>query len=127
MSATTHGAINFSMSAQTGIYIESQSEEINCQVREIVIAGGEVGAAAFFKHMGTWSMEGAYKTDESPTWDIATSITLTNSVSLEDLVPGYTSGAKFPITSISAPLGIEAEERRDLSGNVYPFLAAVTA
>jgi len=124
MSATTFGDINFSLSDETGLYSESHTEDITAQIREIVGAGGEVLAGAVFKHTGTFSIEGAYKTTGSPTWDLATAMTLTNSVSLEDLVSGYTSGAKFILLNVSAPLGVEAEERRNLSGNIYPFLPA---
>ena len=121
MSATTHGAINFSLSDQTGLFQESQSAELNIQAREIVSGGGEITAAAFYRHQGTFSIEGCLKTDESPTWDMATSLTLANNPTLESLATGTTS-IKYIITSVSQPLGAEAEERRSISGNVYPFL-----
>lgn len=124
MSATTFGSINFSLSDETGLYSESHSEDMTAQVREIVGSGGEIVAGAVFKHMGTFSIEGAYKTGDSPTWDLATTMTLTNTVGLEGLVDGYSSGAKFVLLNVSAPLGVEVEERRNLSGNIYPFLSA---
>lgn len=124
MSATTHGAINFSLSDETGLYTETISEDMSVQVREIPSGGGEIIAAAFYRNQGTFSMEGALKTSGSPTWTLAVALTLANSVSLESDVTGYVSGAKFIITNQSASLGAEAEERRTVSGNIYPFLAA---
>ena len=124
MSATTYGDITFSLSDETGLYTETVSEDMSCQEREIASGGGEVIAGAFFKHTGTFSMEGALKTTDSPTWTLATALTLGNSVDLASEVTGYTSGAKFVISSNSASLGAEAEERRTVSGKIYPFLAA---
>ena len=127
MSATTHGDINFSLSDETGLYTESISEDMTVQVKEIASGGGETIAAAFYKNQGTFSMEGALKTTGSPTWNLAVALTLANSVALEGYVSGYTSGAKFMILSNGVSLGAEAEERRTISGNIYPFLAAATA
>lgn len=127
MSATTHGDINFSLSDETGLYTESISEDMTVQVKEIASGGGETIAAAFYKNQGTFSMEGALKTTGSPTWTLAVALTLANSVALEGNVTGYTSGAKFMILSNGVSLGAEAEERRTISGNIYPFLAAATA
>lgn len=125
MSATTYGSINFSVSDETALYTETVSEEMTSQFREIVSGGGEIVAGANFRHQGTFSMEGALKTSGSPSWDLGTALTLANTVDLSTLVSGYTSGAKFIILSNSASQGAEAEERRTISGNVYPFLAAV--
>jgi len=126
MSATTHGTISFSVTDETGLYTESVNEDISCQVREIPSGGGEIIAAAFFRHSGTFSMEGAFKTGSSPSWDLATALTLTNALALSDLVTGYTSGAKYMILSNAATRGAEAEQRRTVSGNLYPFLAAAS-
>ena len=124
MSATTYGAINFSLTDETGLYTETVSEDMGCQEREIVSGGGEITAGAFFKHTGTFSMEGALKTTDSPTWTLSTALTLGNTVDLAADVPGYSSGAKFVISSSGASLGAEAEERRTISGKILPFLAA---
>jgi len=126
MSATTHGTINFSLTDETGLYTESVNEDISCQVREIPSGGGEIIAAAFFRHSGTFSMEGAFKTGSSPSWDLATALTLTNALDLSSLVTGYSSGAKYMILSNAGTQGAEAEERRTVSGNIYPFLAAAS-
>jgi hypothetical protein len=125
MSATTHGDINFSLSDETGLYTETISQDMTVKEKEIASGGGETIAAAFYGHKGTFSMEGALKTSGgSPTWTLAAAITIANSVYLENDVTGYTSGAKFIITSQGVSLGAEAEERRTISGNIYPFLAA---
>lgn len=126
MSATTHGSINFSLSDETGIYTESVSEELSVQVREIPSGGGETVAAAFYGNRGTFSMEGALNTGASPSWDLATALTLANTVTLSGLASGYSSGAKYMILNVSANLGAESEERRTVSGNLYPFLAAAS-
>lgn len=127
MSAQSYGAINFSLSDETGLYQESHSEDITCQERQIPSGGGETIAGAFYRHEGTFSIEGALKTTDSPSWDLSGALTVANSLSLEDLVPGYVSGAKFIITGASGTLGAEAEERRTISGVIRPFLAAATA
>jgi hypothetical protein len=123
MSATTNGDINFSLTDETALYTESVSQEINCKTLEIPSGGGEIVAAAFYGHTGTFSLQGALKTTGSPAWDIASAFTLTNSVDLEDLCDG-TPTAQYIITSVSAPLGAEAAEQRNISGNIYPFLTA---
>ena len=125
MSAQAYGAINFSLDDETGLYTESITEDISCQEREVVGGGGEVLAGAFYKHTGTFSMDGALKTGTSPSWDLSGALTIANSVALEDLVPGYSSGAKFIITGANASLGAEAEERRTISGVIKPFLGAL--
>lgn len=124
MSATTNGNINFSIDDETGLYTETISEDITCQVREIASGGGEIIAGAFYRHTGTFSIEGAYKTGASPSWDIATALTIANTLDLPSLVTGYTSGAKYKILSNAGTQGAEAEERRTISGNIYPFMAA---
>jgi len=124
MSATTHGDINFSLSDETGLYTETVNEDISCQVREIPSGGGETVAAAFYKNQGTFSMEGAINTGDSPTWTLAVALTLANTLTLSSLATGYSSGAKYMITNVSGSQGAEAEERRTVSGNLYPFLAA---
>lgn len=88
--------------------------------------GGEVIPFVNFKHVGTWTISGALKTDESPTWDLGTAVTLANAVTLTDFIPGYTSGGQYPITGVDLGLSAEQEERRDLSGAVYPFSAAAS-
>lgn len=124
MSATTHGSINFSLTDETGLYTESINQELSIQVREIPSGGGETIAAAFYKHGGTFSMEGALKTSGSPSWLLASSLTLANVTSItSSVVSGYSSGAKFKILSYGVNLGAETEERRTISGNIYPFLA----
>ena len=123
MAATTNGDINFSISDETGLYTETVSEDITCQVREIVSGGGEITAGAFYRHAGTFSMEGAYKTTGSPSWDLGTALVLANSLDLSSLVSGYTEGAQFKILSNAGSQGAESEERRTVSGNIYPFLA----
>jgi len=125
MSATTYGAINFSLSNETGLYTETVSQDIGNQVREIPSAGGEIVAAAFYRNQGTFSVDGALKTDETPSWELSVALVLANEATLTDFVPGYVSGSKYVITSVSVPLGAEAEERRTISGNIYPFLEAV--
>ena len=126
MSATTYGDINFSLSDETGLYTESVTEEMGAQERQIPSGGGEVVAAAFFKHEGTFSLDGAIKTTEAPTWDLGGPLTIANSVGLENLAPGATA-AKFIITGVSSTLGAETEERRNVSGVIRPFLADATA
>ena len=126
MSATTYGAINFSLSNETGLYTETVSQDISNQVREIPSAGGEIVAGAFYGNKGTFSMDGALKTSESPTWSLAAAVTLVNESDLSGIVPGYTSGATYVITGASVALGAEMEERRTISGNIYPFLEAVS-
>ena len=126
MSATTYGEINFSLSDETGLYTETVSQDISNQVREIPSAGGEILAGAFYGNKGTFSMDGALKTGDAPTWDMAVAVTLANATDLADLVPGYTSGAKYIITSGNVSLGAEAEERRTISGGIYPFMEALS-
>lgn len=123
MSATTNGAINFSLDDETALYSESVSQDITCKVLEIPSAGAEIIAGAFYGHTGTFSIQGALKTSGTPAWDIASTFTLINTVALEGLVDGYTSGAKYKITSAGCTLGAEAAEQRTISGNIYPFLA----
>ena len=126
MSATTYGAINFSLSNETGLYTETVTQDISNQVREIPSAGGEILAGAFYGNKGTFSMDGALKTDDSPTWNLAVAVTLSNEADLSSLVPGYTSGATYVITSANVSLGAESEERRSIGGNIYPFLEALS-
>lgn len=126
MSATTYGAINFSLSDEVGLYTETVTQDVSNQVREIPSAGGEIVAGAFYGNKGTFSMDGALKTTDSPTWDLAVAVTVANATALADLIPGYTSGAKYIITSANVALGAEAEERRTISGNIYPFLEAIS-
>ena len=125
MSATTYGDINFSLSDEVGLYTETVTQDISNQVREIPSAGGEIFAGAFYGNKGTFSMDGALKTSGSPSWNLAVAVTVANATDLADLIPGYTSGAKYIITSANVALGAEAEERRTINGNVYPFLEAV--
>lgn len=124
MSATTYGSINFSLSEETGLYTETVTQDMSSQVREIPSAGGEILAGAFYGHKGTFSIEGALKTGESPTWTLGAALVLANEASFD--VPGYTSGATYVITSENVSLGAEAEERRTISGNIYPFIEAVS-
>ena len=98
---------------------------MSCQEREIASGGGEIIAGAFYRHTGTFSMEGALKTSDLPvTWTLSAALILANSVDLSADVEGYTSGATFVLSNSGATLGAEAEERRTISGKVYPFLAA---
>jgi hypothetical protein len=127
MSAQAYGSINFSLDDETGLYQESLTKDISCQEREVVGGGGEVLAGAFYKHTGTFSIDGALKTGTSPSWDLSGALTIANSMAIEDLVPGYTSGAKFIITSVSGSLGAEAEERRTIAGVIKPFLGALVS
>lgn len=123
MAATVHGSINFSLSDETGLYVESVEAEVNSQFREIVSAGGEITAGANFRHAGTFSMEGAFKTTGSPDWDLGSALTITNTFDITSWVDGYTSGAKFITLGVGNTKGAESEERRTISGNFYPFLA----
>ena len=124
MSATTHGAINFSLDDETGLYTESVSFDMSNKVLEIPSAGAEIVAGAFYGHTGTFSLNGALKTSGSPSWDLGSTLTVANTVAIEEYVPGYTSGVKYKITSAGVTLGAEAAEGRTVSGNIYPFLAS---
>lgn len=124
MSATTHGNFNFSLSNETGLYTESVSEEITTKAREIASGGGEVSIAAFYGSTGTFSIEGTWNNSTATTWNLGVALTLANTTGLEDGVNGYSSGAKYIVLTASSSLGAEAEERRTISGNIYPFLAA---
>ena len=122
MSATTYGDINFSLSEEDGLYTETVTQDISNQVREIPGAGGEILAGAFYGHKGTFSIDGALKTGGA-SWTLSTAILLANAIDLNDYVTG-SSGSQFVITGASISLGAESEERRTISGNIYPFLEA---
>lgn len=127
MSATVYGDINFSLSDETGFYSESVNADITVKAKEVVGGGGEITAGSFYGATGTFSLEGALKTTGSPAWDLGIALTIANSIDIVSLVDGYSSGVKYITLSAAGSLGAESEERRTISGNIYPFLGALQA
>lgn len=125
MPAQTYGAINFGLSDETGFFINTATFEFSSQEVWTSNAGGDDVAGAVFKQEGTFTLEGALKTSDSPTWTLGTALTIASLPDLTDWIPGYTSGAKVIITSATVSLESEQLEGRTISGVVKPFMAAL--
>ena len=124
MPAQTYGAINFGAQSETGFFLDSASFDFTSQEVWQSDAGGDDVAGAVFKQEGTFTLEGALKTDDSPTWTLGTALTIANLPDLTDWIPGYTSGALSIITGATVNLESEALEMRTISGVIKPFMGA---
>lgn len=126
MPADTYGAVNFGLSTEEGFYIESASFDFSAQELWHANTSGDDVVGAVFKHEGTFSLEGPYKTDDTESWVLGTVLTVANlaDADLVALIPGYTTGASYIITGANINLGNEQLEGRTISGVIKPFLAA---
>ena len=126
MAADTYGAINFGITAETGFFIRLANFDFSSQEVWASDADGDDVAGAVFKHEGTFSLDGVYKTGESEVWTLGTSLTIASLANtlLVDMIPGYTTGALNIITSASQTLDNENLEGRSVSGVIKPFMGA---
>lgn len=124
MPAQTYGAINFGTTDETGFFIDTTTFDFTSQEVWQSDAGGDDVAGAVFKQEGTFSLEGALKTDDSPTWTLGTALTIASLPDLAEFIPGYTTGAISIITGANVSLESEALEMRTISGVIKPFMGA---
>lgn len=124
MAATTIGTINFGLTAETGLFAESVSFDFSIQERWIADADGDHTAGGLFGGMATWTIEGAYNTSGSPTWEMGGSITIANAPTMTAFFDGYTTGGRYVVLNPGTSKGNEAEERRTVGGKFFPWMTA---
>ena len=126
MPAETYGDINFALTDEDGFYIRSATFDWSAQEVWASNSGGDDVAGAVFKHEGTFSLDGVFKTSDSPTWTLGSALTIANlaNTMIVEMIPGYTTGALTIITSASQSLENEQLEGRSVSGVIKPFMEA---
>lgn len=129
MPADTYGAVRFGLTDETGFYIDSVSIDFSAQEVWTSDAQGDDVAGAVFKHEGTFSLEGAVKTEGDPTWTLGTALVIASFVEarLEEFLPGYaaaTDTALNIITGANISLASEQLEMTTISGVIKPYMGA---
>lgn len=124
MPAQTYGDVSFGLTDETGFYINSATFDFTSQEVWVSDAGGDDVAGAVFKQEATFTLEGAYKTSDSPTWTLGTALTIASLPDLTEWIPTYTSGALTIIMGGTVSLSSEELEARTITGTIKPFLGA---
>lgn len=126
MAADTYGPITFGITSETGLFIRSATFDFSAQEVWASDADGDDVAGAVFKHEGTFSLDGIYKTGEAEAWVLGTALTIANLTTavLQEYIPDYTSGALNIITSVSHSIENEGLQGRSISGIIKPFMGA---
>jgi hypothetical protein len=122
MAATTFGSITFGIDDETGFYIESATFDYSVSEKYIADGDGDDVAGAVFKPQMTFSLDGAFKTTGSPSWDLGTTITIANIPDHTAFIASYSSGGKYIINSANVARGNESESRRTIGGVFKPFM-----
>lgn len=124
MSATVYGAINFGLTAQTGMYAESVDWDYQTEEFMVADADGDDTAGAIYNPSADFTMSGFIKNDESLSATLGATLTLTNLPTWTDWIPGYTSGGQTIVTGGKSAFNHKSGEGVDVSGKFKPFLEA---
>lgn len=123
MGATIYQHIGWSLVAQTGMYAQEASHDVQTDQEWIKGPGGDEVAGAIYNPRSSWSLNGFVRTDETLGAAMGASLVLANTVTWSDFISGIPAGSGITaVTGAKRGAKVDGAKTVDLSGEYKPFI-----